>query len=76
VLKLPAADRATLQAEGHAKPFEPRPGRSMGDFVALPGDPLPEAALMTAWMARALAYVAALPPKPDKPAKSTRRRSV
>ena len=63
VLKLPAEDRALLQAGGHARAFEPMPGRSMGDFVAVRGDALPDAVVMSAWMARALDYVAALPPK-------------
>jgi TfoX/Sxy family transcriptional regulator of competence genes len=63
VLKLPAADRALLQAHGHARAFEPLPGRAMGDFVALRGDALPGPEVMNAWMTRALDHVAALPPK-------------
>ncbi|HUG23756.1 TfoX/Sxy family protein, partial [Piscinibacter sp.] len=66
VLKLPAEDRALLQAGGHARAFEPMPGRAMGDFVAVRGDALPDAVVMSAWMARALGYVAALPPKAAK----------
>jgi len=35
----------------------------MGDFVAVRGDALPDAVVMSAWVVRALDYVAALPPK-------------
>lgn len=66
VLKLPAADRALLQAHGHARAFEPMPGRAMGEFVAVHGDTLPEGPVMSAWMTRALEHVAALPAKPPK----------
>ncbi|WP_280153704.1 TfoX/Sxy family protein [Piscinibacter sp. XHJ-5] len=63
VLKLPAADRALLQSGGHARPFEPMPGRVMGEFVLIPGNTLPHGPVMTAWMTRALEHVASLPPK-------------
>lgn len=71
VLKLPAEDRALLQAGGHARAFQPMPGRAMGDFVAVAGDSLPPGPVMAAWVARALQHVAALPPKP--PGKRARR---
>lgn len=63
VLKLPAQDRTLLQEHGHARPFEPMPGRAMGDFVAVSGESLPQGEVMDAWMRRALEYVAAMPAK-------------
>lgn len=75
VLKLPAEDRALLQAHGHARAFEPMPGRTMNGFVALRGDTLPGPDVMSAWMARALEHVAALPPKAAKPKKLARERA-
>jgi len=70
VLKLAADDRALLQRGGHARPFEPMPGRPMGDFVAVRGEDIPDGPVMAAWVAQAFAQVAALPPKPAKAAKA------
>ena len=76
VLKLPAEDRALLEAGGHARRFEPMPGRPMGDFVAIRGDTLPGPDVMNAWMARALEHVAALPAKAAKAPKGGYQRKT
>jgi hypothetical protein len=65
-VKLPAAEQAELLAEPGAGPFGPAE-RPMGGYVTLPGQWSTDEA--APWVGRALAHVAALPPKkPRKPA--------
>ena len=65
-VKLPPADAEALLAEPGAGPFGPAE-RPMGGYVALPaGWPEDDAA---PWVDKALAHVAALPPKKGKAAR-------
>jgi TfoX/Sxy family transcriptional regulator of competence genes len=62
-VKLPPAEQQELLAQPGAGPFGPAE-RPMGGYVALPADWSAEKA--APWVERALAHVAALPPKAKK----------
>ncbi len=61
VVRLPEADRRILLEEPGARIFEPMPGRLMKEYVVVPR-PLSNPEL-SKWLATALRYAAALPPK-------------
>ena len=63
-LRLPPDDAAELRAVEGAGPFGPAE-RPMGGYVSLPAD-LVGSGPGADWTGRALAYVAAMPPKPGK----------
>jgi TfoX/Sxy family transcriptional regulator of competence genes len=67
-LKLADADRAALLAVAGAGPFGPAE-RPMSSYVALPPAWRTPSTRTTAWVARALEHVAAMPPKAAKPRK-------
>jgi len=71
ILKLPEADRRSL-AERGGRPFEPMPGRVMGEFVVVPPALLADPGELASWLGRARMYVATLPPKVKTP-KSAKR---
>jgi TfoX/Sxy family transcriptional regulator of competence genes len=73
ILKLSEPDRDTLCAEHGARAFEPMPGRRMREYVVLPAALLADRAVLGSWLARSIAYTAALGPKQTKPRR--RRRS-
>jgi TfoX/Sxy family transcriptional regulator of competence genes len=79
VVRLAEPDREQLRARG-GKPFEPMPGRVMREYTLLPSDVTGDPDALAAWVARAYAFAAALPPKPPKthravaPAKERRVR--
>jgi len=79
ILRLGEADRAELMREPGARVFEPMAGRPMREYVVLPAAWRREPARARQWVARSLAFVAALPPKLAKgkakaaKAKPTRR---
>ena len=68
MLRLPEADRAALAKQG-GRPFEPTPGRPMGEYVVLPQAVLAKRSALGGWVTRALDYTGALPAKKKKPAK-------
>ena len=73
VLRLSPADyTAFLKIEG-AIPFEPMPGRSMGNFVAVPPAMLQSPEELQSWLKKAFANAKAMPPKAPK-VKTLRRK--
>ena len=66
MLRLAEDDRAAVLADG-GRLFEPMPGRPMKEYVALPDAVVADRAATAAWVRRAAAYAAALPPKEKKP---------
>jgi hypothetical protein len=75
ILRLGEADRGELLRVPGARRFEPRPGRVMGDFVMLAPAQVTDDRALAAWIARARAHAASLPPKTAKgmkPRKSKR----
>lgn len=71
-VRLPAPDRAELLAMPAARQFEPVPGRAMKEYVALPASIVSDDAALDAWLSRAAAYAASLPPKDKASAKRPR----
>jgi TfoX/Sxy family transcriptional regulator of competence genes len=71
IVRLPEAEKAELLSRPGASPFEPMPGRVMREYVVLPAAAIADVSELDEWLHRALAYVAALPPKvaktPKKP---------
>jgi hypothetical protein len=61
-VRLSEADAAELVAAGGG-PFEPMPGRPMRGYTVLSAAIAADAAAAGAWVDRALAHVAGLPPK-------------
>jgi TfoX/Sxy family transcriptional regulator of competence genes len=68
MLRLPEDGRAAVAAAG-GRPFEPMPGRVMKEYVALPESMVADPEEAAAWVGRAAAYAASLPPKVKKPRK-------
>jgi TfoX/Sxy family transcriptional regulator of competence genes len=67
-IRLPVADHAAARLALGGDPFEPMPGRIMREYVAVPGDPLPDRSVLAHWVARAHAYAGSLSPKrPSRP---------
>jgi TfoX/Sxy family transcriptional regulator of competence genes len=62
ILRLSEADRAALARDG-ARPFEPMPGRPMREYVVVPDAVRASPATLRAWLTKAHAYAASLPPK-------------
>ena len=65
VVRLGDDERRELLALPGAAQFEPMEGRPMREYVTLPQDM--DDAVSVAWIARAFAYAASLPPKVKKP---------
>jgi TfoX/Sxy family transcriptional regulator of competence genes len=72
MVRLDEAGRAALAAKG-GRPFEPMPGRPMREYVVLPAAVQRDRRALARWVARALDYTSALPPKKKK-AKAARKR--
>jgi TfoX/Sxy family transcriptional regulator of competence genes len=68
MLRLPEDERTAVAAAG-GRPFEPMPGRAMKEYVALPASMVADSGEATAWVRKAAAYAASLPPKQKKPRK-------
>jgi TfoX/Sxy family transcriptional regulator of competence genes len=64
VLRLPEEARVGLA------PFQPMPGRSMGNYVLAPEDLFDDEEGLAALVGQAIAYTASLPPKEKKPRKA------
>jgi TfoX/Sxy family transcriptional regulator of competence genes len=67
-VKLSESDLAELSQVEGSHPFGPAE-RPMSGYLALPEAWLDEPSVAAGWVERALTHVAALPPKPKKPAK-------
>jgi len=68
MLRLSEDDRAEVIAAGGAA-FEPMPGRPMKEYVALPASLVADPEAAAAWVRKAAAYAASLPPRKKKPRK-------
>jgi TfoX/Sxy family transcriptional regulator of competence genes len=66
VVKLPASARAKLLALPGAAPFEPMPGRVMGEFVMVPPSLARDPAALRPWLEEARDYGKTRPPKAKK----------
>ena len=75
MVRLPSDERARLLSVPGAAPFEPMPGRPMREYVVVPPAMTEEPAELGEWLHKALAYVAAMPPKAPKPAKAPKTKS-
>ena len=64
-VRLPDDQRAELGAIGGTS-FEPMPGRPMREYLVLPPSVAGDVVLAEPWLARALAHVQQLPPKPKR----------
>ena len=71
MLRLDEGGRAEVVAAG-GRPFEPAPGRTMKEYVALPPALVADRDVARAWVRRAAEYAASLPPKVKKPRKKKR----
>jgi TfoX/Sxy family transcriptional regulator of competence genes len=66
----PDDQRAALALDG-AEPFDPMGnGRRMSHMILLPETVMDEPGELRSWLARSLAHVACLPPRPSKPARA------
>jgi TfoX/Sxy family transcriptional regulator of competence genes len=66
VVRLPEAERVKLLRQDGAAAFAPMPGRAMTEYVAVPPAMHGKPRRLRGWMEKALAYAAALPPKPKR----------
>lgn len=66
VARLPEAERERLLKAKRAAPFEPMPGRPMKEYVVVPASIVAKPKELAAWLERAFANAAALPPKGAK----------
>lgn len=65
MVRLAEDERSERLADGWP-PFEPMPGRTMPEYVALPLDVSGDARATRHWIERGAAYVRTLPPKAPK----------
>ena len=70
VLRLSETDRADCVAQTGAAPFAPKGGRGMREYLVMPEDLVNDSRKLEPWIARAFAFVDAMPPKQ----KSRRKR--
>jgi TfoX/Sxy family transcriptional regulator of competence genes len=70
VVRLPEGERAELLGLEGAETFEPMAGRPMREYVVVPATLAADPARLEPWVAKALAYAAALPPKAPRDPKS------
>ena len=65
IVRLSEPDRDVLRSQG-GQTFEPMPGRPMREYVVVPAALVNAPASLRAWLDRAHAYAASLPPKAKK----------
>jgi hypothetical protein len=65
-VRLPPDRLAAVLSSGEARPLEVMPGREMKGYAVLPDDVVDDDGRIDAWVGRALAYTATLPPKEPK----------
>jgi hypothetical protein len=63
VVRLAPDDLAAVLALPDAAPFSPMPGRAMRGWASLPAAVVADDAQLDAWVDRAIAFAASLPPK-------------
>jgi hypothetical protein len=68
VLRLDDREREKLLAVEGCQPFQPMPGRPMGQFVLVPGSMVANEDAITPWLEAALSYASRMPPKRKKSA--------
>ncbi|MDO8531347.1 MAG: TfoX/Sxy family protein [Dehalococcoidia bacterium] len=66
VLRLSPSDCAAFLRLPDSKPFDPMPGRTMGDYVLVPQALLNAEGDILVWLEKTFAYAASLPPKKPK----------
>jgi TfoX/Sxy family transcriptional regulator of competence genes len=76
VLKLAEADREQLLKRGHAVPFMPGKNMKMGAWLELSEELANDPEELLAWSARAIDYVATLPPKALKAQKPPAKKPL
>lgn len=78
VVRLDEAERNELLGVEGACIFEPVEGRPMREYVVVPSSILGDQGTLRRWTARALSYVATLPPKGARPTrgKATRKSAA
>lgn len=74
ILRLPEEARAEAVRSIGARPFEPMPGRSMREYVALAGAERLEPRQLRAWLQRAFDNARALPAKTPRQASAKARK--
>lgn len=74
MLRLGAADRSEMVSREGALPFQPM-GRPMREYVVVPPALLSDAPGMQRWIARSIAFAAALPRKQPQPAQQAKAAS-
>jgi len=62
-VRLTGDDKAEALALPGARPFEPMPGRPMGDYIVLPAEVVNDDESLAPWLDRAVAVGLALKPK-------------
>ena len=62
-VRLPPDRLSAVLASGEAQPFEPMAGRPMKGYAMLPPTIVADDSAIDAWVGRALAFTATLPPK-------------
>lgn len=72
VVKLSEADQAELLRRGAAVPFAPMKGRVMSGWLELSEELAHDSEELLEWSRRAVEFVAALPPKPQRAAKKAK----
>ena len=66
LLRLGERDRTALLALPGARTFEPMPGRAMREYVMVPGALVADDEALEEWIACAVSFAGALPPKKAK----------
>src|SRR3989442_11233834 len=72
-VRVSEGDQAKIRKSG-GKPFEPMPGRAMTGYMVVPAGWQKKSEATHAWIATALSWSKALPPKAAKVAKAAKRR--
>src|SRR2546426_4657097 len=72
-VRVSEGDQAKIRKSG-GKPFEPMPGRAMTGYMVVPAGWQKKSEATHAWIATALSWSKALPPKGAKVAKAAKRR--
>ena len=62
LFRLPDGERSEIESEG-GRPFEPMPGRPMGDYVVLPPGVVEDDRALSEWLEKAIAVGKSLKPK-------------
>ena len=65
-VRLPPDELAAVLASGEAHTFSVMPGREMKGYAAMPDGVVADDRQVDAWVGRALAYTATMPPKEPK----------